>query len=99
MCRIAEHHPRTQFLVFTKAFNIVNDYEHREELPRNLVVIFSAWSGMEIDNPHGHRIAWMQDGREDRVPKDAVECPGNCEHCGICFWLPKLHLDVVFQKH
>ena len=99
MCRIAAHNPRTQFLVFTKAFDIVNAYENREALPRNLVVIFSAWPGVRIVNPHGHRIAWMQDGREDRVPEDAIRCLDGCETCGICFRLPKLGRDVVFQKH
>ncbi len=100
MCRIAVRNPRTQFLVFTKAFNIVNAYENTgSALPRNLAVIFSAWPGMKIDNPHEHRIAWMQDGSEDRVPEDAVECPGDCENCGICFRLPKLGRDVIFHKH
>ena len=99
MCRIATHHPRTRFLVFTKAFHIVNAYENTRALPGNLAVIFSAWPSMKIDNPHGHRIAWMQDRTEDRVPEDAVECPGNCESCRICFRLPKLHRDVVFHKH
>ncbi len=99
MGRIAAHNPRTQFLVFTKAFHIVNAYEATKALPGNLAVIFSAWPEMRMDNPHSHRIAWMQDGTEDRVPEDAVECPGNCEHCGICFRLPKLRRDVVFQMH
>src|ERR1035441_5145710 len=98
MCRIAAHHPRTQFLVFTKTFHIVNAYENGATLPGNLVVIFSAWPGMRVDNPHRHRIAWMQDGTEYRAPEDAVECPGNCENCGICF-RPKLRSDVVFHKH
>lgn len=99
MCRIAVRHPRTQSLAFTKAFNVVNDYEDIAALPANLVVIFSAWPRMKIDNPHGHCIAWMQDGTEGRVPKDALECPGDCENCGTCFQLPKLRRDVVFQKH
>jgi Gene product 88 len=99
MCRIAEHHPGTQYLAFTKAFHIVNAYENTRALPRNLAVIFSGWPRMEINNPHGHRIAWMQDGTEARVPEDAVECPGSCESCRICFRLPKLRRDVVFQKH
>ena len=73
MCRIAAHNPRTRFLAFTKAFNIVNDYENRSTLPRNLAVIFSGWPGMKIDNPHRHRIAWMQDGTEDRVSKNAID--------------------------
>lgn len=99
MCRIASHNPRTRFLAFTKAFTVVNAYENTRALPNNLAVIFSGWPGMKIDNPHGHRIAWMQDGTEDRVPEDALECPGNCEGCGICFRLPRLGRDVVFQKH
>jgi hypothetical protein len=64
MCRIAEQTPQTRFLAFTKAFDIVNRYENRKTLPRNLVIIFSAWPRMKIDNPQGHRIAWMQDGTE-----------------------------------
>ena len=99
MCRIAAQNPRTRFLAFTKAFHIVNEYENRRALPRNLAVIFSGWPKINIDNPHGHRIAWMQDGTEDRVPKNAIACPGSCEHCGTCFQLPRLRRDVVFQKH
>ncbi len=56
MCSIAAHSPRTQFLAFTKAFDIVNAYENTRALPPNLAVIFSAWPGMRIENPHGHRI-------------------------------------------
>ena len=38
---------------------------------------------MRIDNPHGHSVAWMRDGTADRVPDDAVECPGvsACPSC------------------
>ena len=38
MCSIAAHHPRTQFLAFTKAFDIVNAYENTMALPRNTTV-------------------------------------------------------------
>lgn len=99
MCRIAELNHRTHFVAFSKAFNIINSYEKTRRLPGNLTIIFSAWPRMSIPNPHRHRVAWLQDGTEDRVPEDAVHCPGNCESCGICFRLPKLDHDVVFQKH
>lgn len=99
MCEIAEHNLRTRFLAFTKAFDIVNEYENTVALPRNLALIFSAWPGMRIANPNAHRIAWMQDGTEHRVPENAIRCPGNCETCGMCFELPALRRDVVFRKH
>ena len=99
MCRIAAGNPGTHFLAFTKNFEVVNDYEDREVIPSNLVVVYSGWPGMSFLNPHGHRIAWMQNGAETRVPKDALECPGNCESCGMCYELDRLGRDVVFHKH
>ena len=99
MCRIAAANPHTHFLAFSKAFKIVNEYEDREAIPDNLVLVFSAWPGMTFLNPHGHRVAWMQDGTETRVPADAIECPGNCESCGMCYELERLGHDVVFHKH
>ncbi len=99
MRRIADANPQTHFLAFTKAFDIVNCYEDREAVPGNLVIVFSAWPGMRFDNPHRHRVAWMQDGTETRVPQDAIRCPGNCETCGLCYELPRLGRDVVFYKH
>jgi hypothetical protein len=65
----------------------------------NLAIIFSAWPGMRFDNPHHHRVAWMQDETETRVPEDAIRCPGNCETCGLCYELSRLGRDVVFYKH
>jgi hypothetical protein len=90
MCRIADAHPHTHLLAFTKAFEIVNRYEDREAVPANLVIVFSAWPGMRFLNPHGHRVAWMQGGTETRVPEDAIGCPGNCETGGLCYELPRL---------
>ena len=99
MCRIAAANPGTHFLAFTKAFEIVNRYEDHEAIPANLVLVFSGWPGMSFSNPHGHRVALMQDGTETRVPADAIECPGNCESCGMCYELERLGHDVVFHKH
>ena len=99
MCRIAAENQYTQFLAFTKAFDIVNEYENARKLPCNLSIIFSAWPGMNIDNPHGHRIAWLQDGEENRVTAKAVQCPGQCQTCTLCFGRQNLNRDVVFFKH
>jgi len=99
MCRIAAANPQTHFLAFSKAFDIVNRFEDCEAIPSNLVIVFSAWPGMTFLNPHGHRVAWMQDGTETRVPEDAIRYPGNCESCGMCYELERLGHDVVFHKH
>lgn len=99
MCRIAVANPHTHFLAFTKNFDVVNQFEDREAVPANLVIVFSAWPEMSFSNPHRHRVAWMQDGTETRVPEDAIECPGNCESCGMCYELDRLGRDVVFHKH
>ena len=65
----------------------------------NLVIVFPAWAGMRFLNPHRHRVAWMQDGTETRVPEDAIGGPGNCETCGLCYELSRLGRNVVFYEH
>jgi hypothetical protein len=97
MVDLATKHPATRFLAFTKQYETVNNYTG--SLPDNLTVIFSAWPGLNFDNPKCLPVAYMQDGSETRVPADALECPGNCEQCGMCWQLPQIGKDVVFHKH
>jgi len=97
MVKTAQAFPKTRFLAFTKAHDIVNSCD--VAMPDNLTVVFSAWPGRPLDNPRGLPVAWMQDGTETRVPESAVECPGLCDGCGMCWQLPKLGRDVVFNKH
>lgn len=93
---IAREYPEVRFLAFTKRHDL--SFAGR---PENLTIVFSMWPGWQ---PNMRRVAhlpkaYMQNGSEDRVPKDAIHCPGNCEHCGMCWNLPKLGKSVVFQKH
>jgi hypothetical protein len=99
MCQIAAANPGTHFLAFTKAFEIVNRYEDHEAIPANLVIVFSAWPGMSFLNPRRHRVAWVRSRAENRIPKNAIECPGNCSSCHKCFEHDRLGRDVVFNKH
>jgi hypothetical protein len=97
MKRLARAYPATKFLAFTKRHDLafVN-------LPENLAIVFSMWSGWgDVDHARklGLPIAWMQDGAETRVPANVLECPGNCETCGMCWQLKKIGRDVVFHKH
>ncbi len=98
MCTVAIDNPNTKFLVFTKQYEIVNYFEV-DLIPDNLTIIFSAWPGLGMDNPHGYPVAWFNDGTDDRIPTDYIECPGLCDSCGMCFDIRKIGKDVVFHKH
>lgn len=94
--RVIRSHPNTTFLAFTKREGVIAPY--LSSLPKNLELIWSAWPGVPIPKTvYGLSIAWMQDGTEDRIPDNAVQCPGNCETCAKC-WAMDGH-DVVFRKH
>ncbi len=88
-----------RFLCFTKRYDIVARYPN--EMPSNLSLVLSAWPEYPIHNPKRLPIAWMRpkEGFEDRVSKKALECPGNCESCAMCFHLDSLDKDVVFNQH
>lgn len=90
---IAQRNPETKFLAFTKMHDLVH-----AKLPGNFTVILSMWPGMPKGRKRLPR-AWMQDGTETRVPDNAIECPGICDTCGMCWQLPALGRDVVFNIH
>jgi hypothetical protein len=93
MCQLADVHPETKFLAFTKMYHL--DYSRK---PENLTIVFSAWPGQPMPETT-MPISWVQDGTETRIPDNALECPGNCGSCGMCWSLPKLGRDVYFHIH
>ena len=96
MIKLAIDHPETNFLAFTKNFKL--DYSN---VPKNLSIVFSQWPGMRkpVHKKGVSGFAWFQDGTEKRVPKNAIECPGHCDNCGMCFSIAKIGGHVVFHKH
>jgi hypothetical protein len=98
MCTTAINCPDTIFLAFTKQYEIVNQFDV-ELVPDNLTIVFSAWPNLDMDNPHDYPVAWFNDGTDDRIPTDHIECPGLCDSCGMCFQIRKIGKDVVFHKH
>lgn len=94
--RVAAVAPATNFLAFTKQWDNIRDIE----FPDNVSIVLSAWPGTEIpeDLRKLYSVAWLDDGTEE-VPNDAIECPGNCASCGVCWSLSKRHIDVKFRKH
>lgn len=97
MKAIALEFPEIKFLAFTKR----HDLEF-SNIPHNLAIVFSMWPGWGDEaqaRDLGLPIAWMQDGTEHRIPANALECPGNCESCGMCWNLRSIGRDVTFHKH
>jgi ferredoxin len=91
---IANTYGHTRFLVFTKRYDL--DIKCTD----NLSVVISRWPGDNIPkSAKGLPMAWMQDGTEHRIPRKALECPGNCENCGMCFELQHIGRSVFFLKH
>lgn len=104
MCWLARKHKGTQFLCFTKKYDLVNEYFNSHRKPSNLVVVLSAW-GKELvpDNPHNLPTAWVEGiGGDELIPHNANKCSGNCgecvntsEHC----WRMQKGDSVYFHKH
>ena len=90
---IARKHKDIKFLCFTKKYHL-----EFKRIPKNLEIIFSAWPGRNIPKSK-FRIAWLDNGEDNRIPKSAIECPGHCDVCGMCWNLSKLNKDVKFKIH
>lgn len=104
MCWLARRHRKTQFLCFTKKYELVNEYLSHHRKPKNLIIVFSNWGKWLCENPNNLPTAWVEFGTEvDKlIPEDATLCSGNCgdcvntsEHC----WKMQKGESVRFHKH
>lgn len=104
--KLAEKHPATKFLMFTKKYEIVNNYLAKgNQLPSNLTVVLSCWGNFLPLNPYGLPMSFVRfkdDSLNEHIPQDAMCCGGSCGHCiktdGGC-WKLKNNTAVVFNKH
>lgn len=94
--RVAAANPGTNFLAFTKQWDMVRGID----FPQNFSLVLSAWPGTEIpaDLAARYSVAWVDDGNT-QIPANAMECPGNCDTCGACWGLARMGIDVKFRKH
>ena len=97
--RLAKQFPGIRFLAFTKQWDVVRAVPFYTL--SNFSLVLSGWTGISIpeDLRTYYRCAWCNDGTESRIPADAMQCPGNCETCGLCWYLGELKRDTVFDKH
>lgn len=104
MCWLARRHKNTQFLCFTKKYELVNDYLNNHQKPKNLILVLSNWGEWICDNPHNLPTAWVEFGTDcdQNIPSNANKCSGKCsecvntsEHC----WRMQKGDSVYFHKH
>lgn len=96
--------PHCTFLAFTKRYDLVNAYiQDGGEIPANLQLIFSAWPGMELNNPFNFPVSspLFIDGSH-AAGSNPISCPGNCSNCavmGSSCWTLKKGQGVTFAAH
>lgn len=101
MCKLAVDLPGTTFLAFTKQYSFVNEYALREEIPGNLKIIFSAWPGMPMENPHNFPVANVI-FKGQQAAENWKICGGNCTECacrGVGCWELKKGENIAFYEH
>ena len=88
--------PKVRFLAFTKSFKL--SFLEALKLP-NLSLVWSVWPDTDIDSiPAGPR-AYAGDCSHHEYANEALECPGNCDTCMVCWSLAKRGIDVHFEIH
>lgn len=97
--RIAQKHPETQFLAFTKQWDVIREVPFYT-LP-NFSMVLSGWEGVTIpeDLEKLYPVALCVEEIPENVPDNCFVCPGDCEHCAMCWKLAKFGLYVIFKKH
>lgn len=101
MIQLARDLPGTKFLCFTKKYTLVNEYMNWESIPENMQLIFSAWDGMPMENPHNLPVAnvifrGMEPAENWKI------CGGNCMECacrGVGCWELKPGEHIAFYEH
>ena len=101
MCKVARKNKETHYLCFTKKYEIINEFLSKgKRIPKNLSIVFSAWSNWIPENPYDLPMTYVY-GKEfnnELIPKDAIPCGGKCENCQAC-WTLKKGQHVYFLKH
>jgi hypothetical protein len=93
---------QTEFLAFTKKYDIVNNYINTVGgIPKNLHIIFSEWDGLTVPNPHNLPTAAVIFKGTEPAPNWKI-CGGNCSECacqGVGCWELKKGETIAFYEH
>ena len=107
MIQVANENPKTEFLAFTKAYEIVNAaIAGGAVIPSNLHLLFSAAPGNDMQNPY--RLPECHINFEDTAlntycggAEYEYHCTGNCTECAAnccgCFFLKNGDVTIINQ--
>lgn len=102
MIETARAIPGTNFIAFTKKYEIVNAWiAENGELPGNLKILFSGWTNLVPENPHGLPETTVYARAQDFKP-EWKSCGGNCFNCacrGLGCWQAKAGDIIAFKMH
>lgn len=102
MVQSAINNPYCEILVFTKQYEIVNEWiDKNGSLPKNLHILFSGWTNLKPINPHNLPETTVYAKEEDINPVWTL-CGGNCLDCAIkgcgC-WNAENGETIAFKIH
>lgn len=98
--------PNCKFLVFTKQYEIVNNYLSDlhiadEHMPKNLQIILSGWGAWQPKNPYNLPMSQVIFKGQEPF-NDWLLCGGNCAECacrGVGCWQLKKGETISFYQH
>lgn len=102
MIETARNNSKTEILVFTKRYNVVNEWiANNGDLPENLHILFSEWTNLTAENPYNLPTTNVIPKGEE--PKENWKiCGGNCFNCacrGVGCWNANKGETVAFPIH
>jgi len=101
-CEVAKQCPTIRFLMFTKKYELVNEFLTINEIPSNLHIVFSMWDkDFKVENPYNLPQAYVNFKNKECnpvIPEHAIPCQGDCSSCKSCWSLVK-NQSVYFNQH
>jgi len=87
--KIASAFPNIKFLAFTKSFHL-----NFRNIPANLQIVMSIMPDTKNMPLKGFPKAYTGDCKK---MGEAIECPGCCDECGLCWNLSQIKCNVHFK--
>ena len=107
MVETAIENPKVEFLAFTKAYQIVNEWiKNESDIPSNLHLLFSAAPGVDMPNPYNIpecHINFADPSLNTYCggAEYVYYCGGNCTECAVngcgCFFLKPGDVTIIDQ--